>query len=100
MLHVKLLQPCPILCDPVDCSPPGSCVHGILQEKILEWVAIPFSRGLPDPEIKPTSLVSLVLQAYSLPLVPPGAGTVSFIPLASCSAGHIGDAHLEFCMHK
>ena len=33
------------LCDPVDCSPPGSSVHGILQGRILEWVAIPFSKG-------------------------------------------------------
>ena len=32
-------------CDPVDCSPPGSSIHGILQARILEWVAIPFSRG-------------------------------------------------------
>ena len=35
----------PTLCDPVDCSPPGSSVHGILQARVLEWVAIPFSRG-------------------------------------------------------
>ena len=41
----KLLQSCPTLCDPMDCSPPGSCVHGILQAKILKWVAIPSSRG-------------------------------------------------------
>ena len=34
-----------ILCDPMDCSPPGSSVHGLLQAKILEWVAILFSRG-------------------------------------------------------
>ena len=33
------------LCDPVDCSPPGSSIHGILQARILEWVAISFSRG-------------------------------------------------------
>ena len=33
------------LCDPMDCSPPGSSVHGILQAGILEWVAISFSRG-------------------------------------------------------
>ena len=44
------------LCDPVDCSPPGSSVHGILQARILEWVAIPFSRDLPDPGIEPRSL--------------------------------------------
>ena len=33
------------LCDPVDCSPPGSFIHGVLQARILEWVAISFSRG-------------------------------------------------------
>ena len=33
------------LCDPTDCSPPGSTVNGILQARVLEWVAIPFSRG-------------------------------------------------------
>ena len=38
-------QSCPSLCDPVDCGPPGSSVHGILQARILEWGAIPFSRG-------------------------------------------------------
>ena len=39
----KLLQSCPTLSDPVDCSPPGSSVHGIFQARILEWVAIAFS---------------------------------------------------------
>ena len=39
----KSLQSCPTLCDPVDGSPPGSPVHGILQARILEWVAITFS---------------------------------------------------------
>ena len=39
----------------MDCSPPGSSVHGILQPRILEWVAIPYSGDLPDPGIKPTS---------------------------------------------
>ena len=37
-------QSCPTLCDPMDCNPPGSSVHGIFQAKILEWVAISFSR--------------------------------------------------------
>ena len=36
---------CTTLCDPIDCSPPGSSVHGILQARTLQWVAIPFSRG-------------------------------------------------------
>ena len=38
-------EPCPTFCDPMDCSPPGSSVHGILQARILEWIAMPFSRG-------------------------------------------------------
>ena len=42
---VLVTQSCPTLCDPMDCSPPDSSVHGILQARILEWVAIPFSRG-------------------------------------------------------
>ena len=42
-------QSCPTLCDPVDCSPSGSSVHGILQARILEWVAISFSRGSSRP---------------------------------------------------
>ena len=43
-------QSCPTLCDPMDCSPPVSSVHGILQARILEWVAIPFSREAPRPK--------------------------------------------------
>ena len=39
----KSLQSCPTLCDPIDCSPPGSPGPGILQARILEWVAISFS---------------------------------------------------------
>ena len=39
-MHVKLVQWCLTLCDPMDCSPPGSSAHGILQVRILQWVAI------------------------------------------------------------
>ena len=42
---LKFTQSCLTFCDPVDCSPPDSSVHGILQARILEWVAISFSRG-------------------------------------------------------
>ena len=42
---VSVAQSCPTLFDPMDCSLPGSSVHGILQARILEWVAIPFFRG-------------------------------------------------------
>ena len=43
-MYSQSLQSYPTLCDPMDCSPPGSSVHGILQARILEWVAMPFSR--------------------------------------------------------
>ena len=65
-MKVKVLvaQLCLTLCDPIDCSLPDSSVHGILQARILEWVAIPFSMDLPDPGIKPGFPT---LQADSLP---------------------------------
>ena len=53
----------------MECSLPGSFAHGILQARILEWVAIPFSRDLPNPRIKPESPTP---QADSLPSEPPG----------------------------
>ena len=50
-MHACLVtQLCPTLCDSVDSSPPVSSVHGILQARILEWVAMPFSRGSSQPE--------------------------------------------------
>ena len=42
-------QSCPTLCNPMDCSPPGSSVYGILQARTLKWVPIPFSRGSSQP---------------------------------------------------
>ena len=45
----EVAQLCPTLCDPMDCSPPGSSIHGILQARVLEWVAISFSRGSSQP---------------------------------------------------
>ena len=45
----EVTQSCRTLCDPVDCSPPGFYVHGIYQARILEWVAISFSRGSSQP---------------------------------------------------
>jgi len=50
----------------VDYSPPGSSVHGLLQARILEWVAVSLSRDLPDPGIEPVSPVAPALQADSL----------------------------------
>ena len=47
--HAQSLQSCPTLCSPMDCSPPGSSVHGILQARTLEGVAMPSSRGSSQP---------------------------------------------------
>ena len=45
----EVAQSCPTLGDPMDCSPPGSSVHGIFQARVMEWVAIAFSKPLPEP---------------------------------------------------
>ena len=66
--HAQLLS-CIQLCDPMDCSPPGSSVHGILQARILEWVAMPLPGDLPNQGMEPGSPA---LQADSLPYEPPG----------------------------
>ena len=61
-MHVKSLQSCVTLCDPLDCSPPGSSVHGILQARILEWVPISFSRGSSRPRNR--TLVSCIADIF------------------------------------
>ena len=72
-LNVSVIQSWLTLCDPMDCSTPGSSVHGLFQARILERVTIPFSRRFSNPGIEPRSLA---LQADSLPSdlpsVPPG----------------------------
>ena len=64
MKKVKVIQSCPALCDPVDYR-----IHGLLQARILERVAFPFSRDLPNPGIEPRSPA---LQVDSLPAEPQG----------------------------
>ena len=48
-MRAKSLQSCLTLCNPMECSPPGSSVHGILQTRLVEWVAMPSSRGSSRP---------------------------------------------------
>ena len=72
-MHAQLLQSCMTLWDFMDCRPPGSFVHGILQARILEWVPFLPPGDLPNPGIKPMSLMSPALaggssyQHYSSP---------------------------------
>ena len=51
-VHANSIQSCLTVCDPMDCSPPGSSVRRILQEGILEWVTMPFSRGFFRPRVR------------------------------------------------
>ena len=72
-MHAQSLQLCLTLCDPVDCSLPGSSVHGILQARILEWVAMPSFRGISLTQRLNSCLFCLLhWQVGSLPLEPPG----------------------------
>ena len=73
----EVAQSCPTLCDPMDCSLPGSSLHGILQARVLEWVAISSPGDLPDPGIKPGSPA---FQADALTSEPPG----KHIPFHKC----------------
>ena len=65
-LSMKVAQSCLTLCDPVDYSPPGSSVHGIFEARIMEWIAISFSRGLFSTQ--GSNLHLLHWQADSLPV--------------------------------
>ena len=69
ILHAKSLQSCLTLCDPMDCNPPGSSVHEIVQARILEWIVISSSGGSSQPRDQTLiSCVSCVLYLDSLPL--------------------------------
>ena len=64
----EVTQSCPTLCDPIDCSLSGSSIHGIFQARMLEWIAISFSRGSSQPKNRTGSPT---LQADALPSEPP-----------------------------
>ena len=92
-----------ILWDPMDCSPPGSFVHGILQARILEWARISSSRGSSPPTVEPESLASPALQVDCLPLALPGELSIGlawavWLPQSS----HLGmrDAAWKRLTHK
>ena len=72
MYACSVTKSCPTLCDPIDCSPPGSSVHEISHARILEWLAISYSGGLPDPGIETMSLASPSLAGRFFTTVPRG----------------------------
>jgi len=66
-VRAKSLQSCLTLCNTMDCSLPGSSVHGTLQARIMEWVAVPFSRGPSQPRDQTRISRLLHWKAGSLP---------------------------------
>ena len=64
----SVTQSCPTLCDPLDCSPPGSSVHEVFQSRVLDCLPFPPPRDLPNPGIKPKSFAPPSLQVDFLPL--------------------------------
>ena len=73
-------QLCPALCNPMDCRPPGSSVSGVLQARILKWVAIPFSRG--SSQLRDQTGVSCIAGRF-FTTEPPGARHCYFIIILS-----------------
>ena len=61
MCACSVFQQCLTLCNPMDCKPPGSSIHGIFQTRVLEWDAISSSRGPSCPRIEPVSPAPLAL---------------------------------------
>ena len=75
--EMKVAQSCPTLCNPMDCNQTGSSLHGILQAKILEWIAISLSRGSSQPRV---GIQAPAIQADSLPSEPPEEPLSFFSP--------------------
>ena len=95
-LKVKVAQLCPTLCDPMDWRPTGSSVQGILQARILQWVAISFSKGSSQPR-------SPALQADSLPSQPPGkpSSRITIILISGLARWHSDkESACQFRRHK
>ena len=79
-LKVKVAQSCLTLCDPTGCSPPGSSVHGILQARTLEWVAVPFSRESSQPRnwTQVSSIAGEFFTIWATRIT--GVGSLSLLP--------------------
>ena len=87
--HTEVAQSCPTLCDPMDCSPPGSSVHGIFQARILEWVLFPS----PMQSLKAQCCCLHVGQYWR-------AGPVSRLPLWLAEASVVTASQLNCSLHS
>ena len=90
-MQAMSLQSCPSPCNPMDCSPPGSCVHEVLQTRILEWLPCPPPGDLPDPGIKHVSLAFPALAGEFFTTRAPGKPH----PITQKSAKLLGNILME-----
>ena len=97
-VRCSVAQLCPTLCDPMNCSPPGSSVHGISQARGLEWVAISFSRGSSQP--RDGTCVSCIGQVGSLPLSHLGSPSTLRGSQMQVSVAHSVSSTLQFIGHS
>ena len=94
------LQSCPALCDPMDCSPPGSSVPGILQARILEWVAMPSSRGSSQPRDQThVSFISCIASGFFSLLKPTVPYTFTLVYLSILLRVDITSCHFSLLKH-
>ena len=78
-VHAKSIQLSPTLCDPADCSQPGSSIHGILQARILEWVVISFSKESSQPRDQTSISCIGRWQSWNVALITLGGSDVQRI---------------------
>ena len=95
-VKVLVIQSCPPHCDPMDCSPPGSSVPGILQARVLEWVVITFSKASSQP--RNGSPVSRTAGRFFLPSEPQNPYYFTFPPVGKEQSSQDGGGHLSHCM--
>ena len=109
---LSVTQSCLTFCDPMDCSPPGSPVHGIFQARILEWLPFPPPGDLPNPRIEPLSLLSPALAGRFFTTVPSGKPGVTkngkdtlptikqntsiLLKIFTCSTAHTFEKEMSF----
>ena len=98
-IHAKLLQSCQTLCNPVDCSIPGSFVHGVLQARILEWVAMPSSRESSWPRDRTCVLQLLYCRQILYCLATRKAPSYRYIFLRRPAQGLIYITHSSWQAH-
>ena len=82
--HAKSFQPCPILCDPMDRSPPGTSVHGFFRQEHWSGMPCPPPGDFPNPGIEPASLMS------------PATAGEFFTTSATCGGGSLTENHIWF----